>query len=296
MFYLTSLTLSSPLAAAGTVQLSYPAGTSGGLFLGAPGHLAVIDGGTRTMPKDFGLAFNAGDITFTWRGERTLPAGTQLDVQLDVPGNVDTRADGVAHATFAPATLLLLGSPIAADADGICAAQAVGGPGAAAIDGALASGGVAVLDVPRGVTVASSAAGDTTQTVTLTGLDTYDAAMVETLALSGTTAVNGKKAFKQVLSVVVSAGMTGNLTVGTTNVLGLPVYLPSAGYVLAELEDGVAATAGTFVHADMAANSATSGDVRGTYVANSAPNGARGFSILAALPDPQHRGPAQYAG
>jgi hypothetical protein len=159
------------------------------------------------------------------------------------------------------------------------------------INGALASGGVATFDVPRNVV----AAWTNTATITVTGTDEYGNTVVETSA-SGTS-MAGKKAFKTITSVVPSANITG-ATVGTGDVLGLPVFLPGAGHVLSELQDGDVATAGTVV-AGLSVNTestATTADVRGTYDPNSACNGALRFELLVALPDPTHLGNAQFAG
>lgn len=105
----------------------------------------------------------------------------------------------------------------------------------------------------------------------------------------------GKKAFKTITSVVPSANITG-ATVGSGDVLGLPVYLGEAGDILAELEDGAAATAGTVVAGDDTDPTATTGDVRGTYDPNSAMDGATKIDLVCALPDPKYKGLSQYAG
>src|SRR3546814_19575975 len=72
--------------------------------------------------------------------------------------------------------------------------------------------------------------------------------LVETITgPTGATAASGKKAFKTVTAIAVSATTTAAVTVGTGDVLGLPVYLPSSAAVLKELQDGASATAGTVV-------------------------------------------------
>src|SRR3546814_5252721 len=59
--------------------------------------------------------------------------------------------------------------------------------------------------------------------------------LVETITgPTGATAASGKKAFKTVTAIAVSATTTAAVTVGTGDVLGLPVYLPSSGAVLKE--------------------------------------------------------------
>ena len=91
--------------------------------------------------------------------------------------------------------------PVALSATAICAAQAVAAAGNATINGTVASGGVANLDVARGVSIVTSNAGNTTQTVTVTGIDYYGQAQTETLTCNGTTTVSGKKAFEAISQV-----------------------------------------------------------------------------------------------
>ena len=175
--------------------------------------------------------------------------------------------------------------PETASATAVCAAQAVAGAGNATIDGASASGGVAILDVARAVNVDSTDSGDTTQTVTVTGTDYWNQVQTEEIALNGTTAVAGKKAFKTITQVAVDGAMTGNLTVGSTDVIGLPYRVTDAGYILRSGWAGALADdAGTFVAADTTSPAtATTGDVRGTYTPSSAANGSRRLVLAIGL-------------
>jgi hypothetical protein len=128
-----------------------------------------------------------------------------------------------------------LGSPDADDANGVVESQDLTDAGAfssTGIAGALASGGIATFDVPRNVV----AAWTTTSVLTITGTDEYGNTIVESSA-SGAT-LTGKKAFKTVTGVTSSEDITA-LTVGTGDVLGLPVYLGETHQILAELEGDV---------------------------------------------------------
>lgn len=167
--------------------------------------------------------------------------------------------------------------PAAASATAVCAAQAIAGAGNATINGASASGGVATLDVARAVNVDSTDAGDTTQIVTITGTDYWGQAQTEDIAMNGTTAVAGKKAFKTITQVAVDGALAGNLTVGSTDVFGLPYRITDAGYILrAGWAGALADDAGTFVAADTTSPAtATTGDVRGTFDPSSAADGSR---------------------
>lgn len=175
--------------------------------------------------------------------------------------------------------------PEAKSATAVCAAQAVAGAGNATINGASATAGVAVFDYARTVNVDSTNAGDTTQTVTVTGTDYYGQLQTETIALNGTTAVAGQKAFKSIIQVAVSAALTGNLTVGNEDVFGLPYRVTDAGYLIGVGWAGaLARDAGTFAAADTTSPAtATTNDVRGTYAPSSAANGSRRLVIAIGL-------------
>ena len=174
--------------------------------------------------------------------------------------------------------------PATLSATAVCAAQAVAAAGYATINGASASGGVATMDYARIVSFVSSNAGDTTQTVTVTGTDYWGQAQTQTVTLTGTTTVNSTKTFKTITAVYVSAALTGNLSVGNGDVFGLPYKVTDAGYLLRTgWANAVADNAGTFVAAVTTTPSATTGDVRGTFAPTSAANGSRRLVIAIGL-------------
>jgi hypothetical protein len=175
--------------------------------------------------------------------------------------------------------------PVAKSATAVCAAQAVAAAGNATINGASATGGVATFDYARTVNVDSTNAGDTTQTVTVTGTDYWGQAQTETIALNGTTLVAGQKSFKTITAVAVSALLTGDLTVGNEDVFGLPYRVTDAGYLLRTGWAGaVANDAGTFAAADTTSPAtATTNDVRGTYAPSSAADGSRRLVLALGL-------------
>lgn len=174
--------------------------------------------------------------------------------------------------------------PATLSATAVCAAQAVAAAGNATINGASASGGVATFDYCRNVTIVTSNAGNTTQTITVTGTDFYGQAQTEALTANGTTTVSGKKGFLTITNVAVSAALTGNLSVGNADVFGLPYKVTDAGYLLRTGWAGaVADNAGTFVAADTTTPSATTGDVRGTFSPTTAANGSRRLVLAIGL-------------
>jgi hypothetical protein len=113
-------------------------------------------------------------------------------------------------------------------------------------------------------------------TVTVTGFDVYGQAMSEAITSSAavSTAVSGLKAFYIITSVTVSGATGTALTVGTTNVLGIPVRVANIAYVASvKSNNTLAQDAGTFVAADTNTATTTTGDVRGTYTPATASNG-----------------------
>lgn len=302
MSFLTAeANLGSAVATSGTFTVAYPvdangSATSAGTFENARDHKLWVNDhqALYSQGSGFTLAFGTANITVTYLGSTTIPAGSRVNVQLDILGaNSDAEPALPAGVAKADTVILHLGAPDAADVDGVLEAFS-GAAGALTLDGALTSGGVATLDVPRNL-VADSGGADTA-VLTITGTDAYGATLVEAITLNGTTAVPGKKAFKTVTGIVSSATIANGAFVGTGDVLGLPVRLPDTGYILAELEDGAAATAGTAVAAVDTVATSTTGDVRGTYDPNSAADGSKSFKLIVAGADAADKGVAQFAG
>ena len=124
--------------------------------------------------------------------------------------------------------------------------------------------------------------------VTISGYDYYGQAMTETITSSSSvsTGVNGKKAFYQISSATIAGAPGTSITIGTTDIFGLPVRCFDAGYVVkVGWNNTLLQNAGTFVVADMT-NPATSttGDVRGTFSPTSASDGIKRLVMTIALP------------
>lgn len=240
-FKIAEVVLASAVASAGTFTASYPDNTSAGDY--APyGHSLYARGLQAEFTQDAGkmsVSFGASDITVTYSGSTSIPSGTTVTVQLNMRGADDKKNPTVLtdmeRMSFAPVVRIDLGAPNVADADGVSASQTVTGAGTAfLLNGALAdaSGDFVEFDVPRNVV----AAWTNTAVLTITGKDEYNNTVVETSA-SGTSHT-GKKAFKKITSVTTSATVT-SATIGTGDVLGLPVYVEKVGQILGELQDEV---------------------------------------------------------
>jgi hypothetical protein len=152
---------------------------------------------------------------------------------------------------------------------------------------------------PRNVQAVSTGAGDTTQTLTITGTGIYGSPIVETIALNGVTVVNGKKAFKTITKIAVSALCAGNVSVGNSTALGLPYRLVDKSDLLSTWFNGVVeATLPTTVLGDTATATATTGDNRGTLILNSALNGSAVYVYMVTYPSSKESlfGVTNYAG
>lgn len=289
-----SHTLTANWGSGASITVSYPSGRSVADYGTGGDHRIFTQqvNGLYSRNGDFTISFGASNITITNASGQTVTDGQVLNIELDRAGR-DVSDDAAASAAMAEMRVfkVYLGAPAAADADGAVASQAATAAGglATGINGALAAGGVATFDVPRNVVAAWTG----TSVLTVTGTDQYGAVVVESSA-SGTS-LAGKKAFKTVTGVSVSADVTG-LTIGTGDVLGLPVFVDSTADLLAEYQDGVAPSAGTLVAGVKTTPTATTGDVRGTYDPNAACDGARVFELLLAVKAGGYKGATQYSG
>lgn len=283
-----------------TFTTTYPAGRG-------PAHYGV-GGDHRITARDFTLlSARSGHLTITFgpttftvvnNTDRQFKNGSVLSVTLDRAGYLANDGDAF-PATANCATMhiasMYLGAPATAVANGFCASQDLTAAGvfsssvtaAAAIAAASLAGDAGLTG--RNVVAAWTG----TAVITITGTDFYGNVLKESSA-SGTS-LTGKKAFKTITGISVSANVTA-LTVGTGVLLGLPIFLESPAHAVCEILDGAKATAGTIVGGVTSTATATTGDVRGTVSPNSAPNGSRVFEIVGLVRSRAYKGITQYSG
>jgi hypothetical protein len=244
-FKTATVVLASAVATSGTFTVSYPADTTAGDY--APfGHYIMARGlGGVKFSQDAGtmsVSFGASDITVTYLGATSLPAGKTVVCHFNIRGQDDALPFAVGRmkrmAPMLPVRIEL-GAPDTADSNGILESQdltAAGVFSVGAFDGVYGDpygNDYAVLDVPRNVV----AAWTTNAVLTITGKDEYGDVMVEASAGGGAT-FTGKKAFKTITNIDTDTSITA-LTVGTGDVLGLPVYVSSSNQIWQELQDNV---------------------------------------------------------
>lgn len=290
-------TLTADVGAGASFTVSYPAGRSADDYLGGSDHFIISDT-IRTLfasSGDFSVVFGASNITVTLATGVALPDGAVLYLNVDRAERDDaTTLANTAKMAELTAVKISLGKPATADPNGYVESQDLTAAGVfsvhATVAAALAAAALdGVADVPRNVVAGWTGAA----VLTVTGTDEYGNVLVESSA-SGTSFA-GKKAFKTVTGISVSANVT-SLTVGTGDVLGLPCFIADAADVIRELQDDAVPTAGTIVAGSNATPTATTGDVRGTYDPNSACNGSLDFKLVALVRSASYKGLAQYAG
>lgn len=294
----TRVILAANVATSGTFTVAYPAGYTSGHFKTGRRHQMVALQRLMEAPKDFTVSFGATSATVTYLGATTIPAGSEVFVQFDYADMAEpafssrraitTNSIGQQRLFFESVVGINLGSPVAAATAALRASAAVGSAGNIPL---LAAG--QVFDVPRNVTITSSGV-DTGTVYTITGRDEYGSVVISTLTGPNATTVGTTKTYKSVTSISANVTPVGNISIGFGNVLGLPAFIGGAGNILREILDGAVATAGTLVAGVVSTPTAATGDVRGTYVPNSAPDGSRTYQLVAYLEEPTYLGAPQF--
>ena len=140
------------------------------------------------------------------------------------------------------------------------------------------------LDCARAISV-TLVTGGTARAYTISGYDYYGQAMSEVITSVAAATTNGKKAFYQIASITGAGGSVTAITIGTTKLIGLPVKVSEACYLMSVgWSTTLARDAGTFAAAVQTAATTTTGDVRGTYSPASSPDGISRLVIGIALP------------
>lgn len=125
-----------------------------------------------------------------------------------------------------------VGPLTSASATNVRTASGVLAAGAVVLNGSLVSGGVATFDKARRV-LFTTTADETAKTVVLTGTNNAGNPISETVTLVNNSTVASVLDYKTLSSVVTSAALTGNLSIGTNGVAASPWIMldPWAGGV-----------------------------------------------------------------
>lgn len=140
---------------------------------------------------------------------------------------------------------------------------------------------VILFDVPRAVSL-SSVSNLSAINFLVTGYDWYWQLQTQLITGPNNNTVTSLKAFRAIQSVVPQGTSASTVSVGTSDIFGLPWYIADAGYILsAKWANVLAQNAGTFV-AGVATvpNTNLLGDVRGTFAqSGAASNGSNRLVI-----------------
>jgi hypothetical protein len=265
------------------------------MLQGAPIVVGMYVDGTSVTDGTYITAFGTGTGgtgTYTVSASSTASSTTMTahgNIAFDDPSQMDLGVGPLGRVyVFDVVPQALVANNIAATQTPAAAGSLTLTAGTSVKSVVLNSGTTVLqLDVPRAVSVTTGAGSPTTRNFTVSGFDYYGQAMSEVIASSGSasTAVNGKKAFYQISGITVSGGTVVAITVGTTDIIGIPVRVFDAGYVASvKYNNTLAADAGTFVAAAMATATTTTGDVRGTYLPSGATDGLKRLVMTISLP------------
>ncbi len=308
-FVIVNGSASSAVATNGTFTVAAPTATLAGAIKNRGGHYFIVHGMAAqfNFPVDWSVSWSGATATITYLGTTTIPAGSVIQVQFELDGddinfpyhglnsnqNDKAAGSGLFRGTFGQVFRVDFGAPLVASTTAIAATLA------STVTTVQTLATPFVLDVPRALQMTSSSGSDTTQVVTARGFDEYGVAISENFAINGTGVISGKKAFKTVVSYQSTVAFVGNISIGFLNILGLPYYLPAQtgtgiGNVLKESQDGATPTAGTAVGGVLTKATATTGDIRGTILPNTTPDGTKVYSVYMFVADPSFLGVPQF--
>lgn len=146
------------------------------------------------------------------------------------------------------------------------------------------SGRITVLDPRKSIARAVNVTGSASATggnITVVGYDLYGFPLTEVLAApAGATTVNGKKAFKFVVSVTPAFTDAHNYSIGLTDIYGFPIAVYDLGAVdLVWNAANITATTGFVAAVTTDPATTTTGDVRGTYAVQSASDATKRLQV-----------------
>lgn len=271
----TTMTVTQVLSGEPLVLGQYVSGTgvTAGSYITA---FVTGNGGTGTYTVSASSSAT-GAITITASGNNGLNDPSPMDLGIGPLGRVYIW--DMVPQTLQAANIAASQTPAAAGALTLTA-----GTSAKSV---VRSDGTTVVQLatPRAVSI-TLVTGGAARAYTVAGYDYYGQAMSEVITSVAAATTPGKKAFYQVASVTgAGGGSTTALTVGTTDVFGLPVRCFDAGYIVkAGWNNTLLQNAGTFVAADMATATTSTGDVRGTFTPSTASDGIKRLVMTIALP------------
>lgn len=150
------------------------------------------------------------------------------------------------------------------------------------IDGAPATNASSnnALTLQRAIRIVS-AGNDSGITFAIVGTDIYGVTVHQTLTGANAGTATTAKTFKSIVSVTPSGNTASTVTVGTTDVYGLPLAATGFGQIQVNWNNALITANTGFTAAVATTASGTTGDVRGTYaLQTTASNGTLVLNVL----------------
>jgi hypothetical protein len=273
-----STTTGVSIVASVTNALTGVADTNGGAgFVGLDTYTSVtasVAGNIMTVTANTAPTISIGAVILTAAGALvgTTVVGASVIGFITGTGGAGTYLLSVSTTTVASGTITLQTQGPNTCVIGFGPQSTAGVPGGNCLWNPQALLGRCVA-----ITAAGSASG--TVTFTVRGYDIYGYPMSETIASTASTQTLGKKAFKYIKSVTPSATDAINYSVDTVDVFGFPIRSDFFGDVLinysASLSPAVITANTGYLASVQTVPTATTGDVRGTFVAASSTNANR---------------------
>lgn len=281
--------LEKSVATGDTIAIAYPQGRKRSDLRGGSDHTIGINDLFFRSPKDFLLNFEHEHIAFTWLRQETIRAGSLLHFSIeDVSRDYyfDRKSGTIVQQMVScPTFMINLNAPLPAK-------QSYFGSNLSPDPG----GDIPLVhheaDVPRNLTIYSSE--DNHEVLfRLSGKDFYDNTIVQEIhGIEANQVIETSKTFARLDRVTAGRNARGNFSLGIGRILGLPVVIPGAGYILNELLDDQVIEKGTLITADHNAPTPASGDARGGYIPHESVHldGKSNLNILAMLISPGNIG------
>ena len=263
---------------------------------GAPNQAPSIDFGGSGI-QDSRLPYNmANSVT----GGQIIGWYTEAPLIDAVPSTLTTTALAAAQVPVVGTPLVLVsvsgaGVTVSSAAMTILPAMTVAPLGTRFLDGAPGYIRFGLTDytvfydptttLTRNIQIAS-VGNDSGATFTVSGLDFYGYPLHEAITGANAGTATGKKAFKAVLSITPTGTLSGsNVSVGQGDTFGMPIIFQRSSMISGLFNNAVINGTGTFTAGVTTTATATTGDVRGTWLAASASNNTKRLTVSMS-PDP----------